>query len=59
MTRPPRKAPLAGGILIPVALLVGIILGARYGQTSLGVVIGTGVGILLALLIWLVDRRRA
>jgi UDP-N-acetylmuramyl pentapeptide phosphotransferase/UDP-N-acetylglucosamine-1-phosphate transferase len=52
-----RKTPLAGGILIPIGLLAGLLIGIRQGEPSLGVLIGIGAGLLLALLIWLLDRR--
>jgi UDP-N-acetylmuramyl pentapeptide phosphotransferase/UDP-N-acetylglucosamine-1-phosphate transferase len=52
-----RKTPLAGGILIPIGLLAGLLIGIRQGEPSLGVLIGIGAGLLLALLIWFWDRR--
>jgi UDP-N-acetylmuramyl pentapeptide phosphotransferase/UDP-N-acetylglucosamine-1-phosphate transferase len=53
----PRKTPLAGGILIPLGLLAGLIIGIRQGEPSLGVLLGIGAGLLLALLVWFWDRR--
>lgn len=48
-----------GGVLIALALIVGAILGTVYGEPSIGLVAGLGVGSLLALLLWLRDRRRS
>lgn len=57
-SKPPSRAPLAGGFLIAIALIIGTLLGARQGQASLGVVVGFGVGVVLAGAIWLLDRMR-
>lgn len=57
-SKPPSRAPLAGGAIIAFGVLAGAILGATQGQPSLGFVIGAGLGVIAALLIWLVDRRR-
>ena len=47
-----------GGCLIFAGFLLGAIIGIYRGEPSLGVLIGTGVGILLALGLWLATRRR-
>ncbi|MBX3562572.1 MAG: hypothetical protein KF780_12270 [Sphingomonas sp.] len=52
------KTPRAGGALIAAAILVGAVVGIIYRQASLGVVAGLAAGIALALLVWLVDKRR-
>lgn len=51
------KASRAGGFIIAVAILAGALLGAHFRQPSLGVVIGTGLGVALALALYLHDRR--
>lgn len=56
MQRP--KSPAGGGILIAIATLLGAFYGATQRQPSAGLVIGLGIGILLAAIVWLVDRRR-
>lgn len=53
----PKRAPLAGGFVIALTTLVGAFVGALQRQPSLGLVIGLGAGALLALGIWLLDRR--
>jgi hypothetical protein len=49
----------AGGFLLMLGILAGIAGGVAAGQHVLGAIIGTGDGILAALLVWLIDRRRA
>lgn len=53
------KNPMAGGAIIAITTTVGAIWGAREGQPSAGLLTGLGVGVLVSLLIWLLDRRRA
>ena len=52
---PPR---FAGGIFIAFGLLIGAIFGVAMDQASAGTVIGMAVGIVIAVLIWLMDRKR-
>ena len=54
----PDKTPRAGGALIATAILVGALVGIWFRQPSLGVVAGLATGIALALLVWLIDKRR-
>jgi len=53
----PRN-PRAGGIAIAAGALIGAFVGLRYGQASLGFVIGCAAGGAVALLTWIVDRGR-
>jgi len=48
----------AGGAIIAFTVLAGALIGAIYGQPSLGTVIGTATGIAISLAIYLYDRRR-
>ena len=50
---------LAGGIFIALGLLVGAIAGVALDQPSAGMVIGFGAGAVIALAIWLLDRKRS
>ena len=52
------NAPLAGGFLLCVALLAGALTGIFLGQPSIGFLVGAGVGLTIAILIWILDRRR-
>jgi hypothetical protein len=48
-----------GGIFIALGAMVGVF-GGRYfgGQTSIGLLVGTAVGTLIALAMWWLSRRR-
>jgi len=52
------NAPLAGGFLLCVALLAGALTGIFLGQPSIGFLVGAGVGLTIAIVIWLLDSRR-
>ena len=52
---PPR---LAGGIFIALGLLIGAITGVAMDQPSAGAVIGMAIGIVIAVAIWVMDRKR-
>ncbi|WP_397581418.1 hypothetical protein [Sphingorhabdus sp.] len=52
---PPR---LAGGIFIALGLLIGAIIGVAMDQPSAGAVIGMAIGIVIAVAIWVMDRKR-
>lgn len=52
---PPR---LAGGIFIAFGLLIGAIIGVVMDQPSAGTVIGMAIGSIIAVLIWVVNRKR-
>ncbi|MES2097103.1 MAG: hypothetical protein V4459_10125 [Pseudomonadota bacterium] len=51
------NASAAGGFLIALGLIGGAVVGAVRGQPSLSLLIGGGLGVALALAVWLVDRR--
>jgi hypothetical protein len=48
----------AGGCLLILAIFAGIGGGIAAGQPMLGTLIGTAAGILIAVAVWLIDRRR-
>ena len=52
---PPR---LAGGIFIAFGLLIGAIIGVFMDQPSAGAVIGMAIGTVIAVAIWVMDRKR-
>jgi hypothetical protein len=60
MTAPapaPKRSPLAGGAPLALCIMAGPIIAAYAGySTSLGFLVGVGVGIVVALLIWLLGR---
>ena len=53
------NAPLAGGFLLSISVLAGALTGVFLGQPSIGFLIGAGIGLTLAILIWLIDSRRS
>jgi hypothetical protein len=55
----PRPAARAGGCFLTLCIIGGAFVGLAINNPMRGVLAGTGLGILLAVLLWLVDRRRA
>ena len=53
-----KRNSMSGGFFLVAAILIGFVWGVVRGEPSEGVLIGTGVGIALAVLLWLLDRRR-
>jgi hypothetical protein len=49
---------MAGGFLLSMSIVIGAVAGALRGEASFGFVVGAGVGIGLAVLVWAVDRMR-
>lgn len=60
----PDKSPstdrprFGGGIFLFLGLLVGSITGIALNEASIGMITGFGVGGLLAILVWIFDRKR-
>ena len=52
-----RPDPRAGGCFLTLCILAGAIAGLAINNPMKGILAGTGVGILLAVLLWLIDRR--
>lgn len=48
----------AGGFVLALSILVGTAAGAMLRQPSIGFLVGAGLGLALAVLIWALDRRR-
>lgn len=48
-----------GGIFLFFGLLIGSIVGIAMNEASIGMITGFGVGGLLAILVWIFDRKRA
>lgn len=58
MTAPPRKSAQAGGVLLALSIVAGSTIGILNRQASIGFLVGLGIGLLLLILVWLLDRRR-
>lgn len=54
-----NRKPLAGGCLLSICLLAGFPIGLAIGNPMKGILIGLGVGIVLAVALWLIDSRRS
>ena len=51
-------SPSAAGAPLALAIFVGVGVGAALHQPSAGLLAGAAVGTLIAVLVWLRDRRR-
>ena len=49
--------PRAAGAIIAFAVIGGAIVGTMQGQPTIGTLGGFGLGVAIALLLWLRDRR--
>jgi hypothetical protein len=52
-----RPETRSGGIFIAIGAFAGVFIGRHFGQPTLGFVAGLLTGGLIALLLWLKDRR--
>ncbi|HST35154.1 MAG TPA: hypothetical protein VLK25_00790 [Allosphingosinicella sp.] len=52
------NATRAGGCLLTLSILTGVVIGIVYHQQSIGFLAGLGVGLILLILVWLRDRKR-
>lgn len=51
------KYAQAGGSILAISIIAGTVAGIIVGQPSIGFLVGTAAGALLALLFWLNERR--
>ena len=58
MTKPSTPAPRAAGAFIALGLIIGPLVGIAFGQPTLGLLAGLGVGLVIAIGQWLFDRAR-
>ena len=54
----PNTTARAGGCFLTLCILVGFVAGLAIHNPMKGILAGTAVGTVLAVLLWLVDRRR-
>lgn len=54
----PVPTARAGGCFLTFCILAGFVGGLALRNPMKGILIGTGAGAVLALLLWLIDRRR-
>jgi len=53
------RSTKAGGCFLTLCIIAGFIVGIARQNPMQGVLIGTGVGVLAAVLLWLADRRKS
>jgi divalent metal cation (Fe/Co/Zn/Cd) transporter len=53
-----RRNHAAGGFFLVLAILGGFAWGAMSGMPYFGALVGTAIGIVIATIVWLVDRSR-
>lgn len=52
----PSQSPKAGGMPIALGTLGGAIIGAVFGEATIGLLVGLALGIGIAVIIWRRDR---
>lgn len=55
---PRRRGGMAGGSLLALFTVGGVVVGTLYREPSIGFVTGLALGLLLVAMVWLLDRRR-
>jgi hypothetical protein len=53
-----KRTPMAGGFFLMAAIIAGAASGIAIGNPMKGILIGTGIGIAIAVATWVIDRRR-
>ena len=53
-----QKTTTAGGCFLMAAILLGFLVGLSIRNPLLGAEVGTLVGIVIAVVLWLLERRR-
>lgn len=48
----------ASGFILAMSILAGVVAGSIAGQPSIGFLAGLGGGVSIAILLWLIERRR-
>jgi len=54
----PTPSSAAGGFFIALGALGGTVVGIALRQPSIGFLSGLAIGALIAVAVWLIDRRR-
>jgi uncharacterized membrane protein (UPF0136 family) len=52
------NSPRAGGFLIAVLTMAGVLIGGFANQPTIGLLAGLAAGVAVAVTIWLVDRAK-
>lgn len=54
----PDTSPRAGGAILAVTVIAGAVIGVALQQPTIGTLAGLGLGVAIAIVIWLRDRAR-
>jgi hypothetical protein len=54
----PSSSPMAGGAPLALFMIAGVVIGGLMGQPTIGLLVGGGLGVALALIIWRVGRGK-
>ena len=57
MQRMARRNSNAGGVFVAGGSIVGTAVGSLFGMATFGLLVGLATGVIVALLIWWLDRR--
>ena len=53
-----RRFSAAGGIFLFLGPVIGALIGISRGEPILGMLYGFGIGVVLVLAVWAIDRRK-
>ncbi|PCD02696.1 hypothetical protein COC42_15035 [Sphingomonas spermidinifaciens] len=53
----PSRGPVAGGAILALTIMAGVVVGVALRQPSIGLLGGIAVGTVISILIWRRDRR--
>jgi len=53
-----RQSSRAGGAILAFTIIAGALIGNHFGQPSIGMLAGTGIGVAIAVGLYLLDRRK-
>ncbi len=53
-----ERTPKAGGFFLILPIIAGFAWGLATNLAMQGAIVGLGIGLVLALIVWAVDRRR-
>ena len=59
MAQPMQNSTRAGGCFLTVCILAGFPFGLAIGNPMKGILVGTGIGIALAVITWAIDHFRS
>jgi uncharacterized membrane protein (UPF0136 family) len=58
MNDPKKSDPRAAGGPLALAIIAGAVIGVLYQQSTLGLLVGSALGVAFAFAFWVFDRKR-